>query len=145
MKNIITKIALAFLLAMGAGNTQAQHTYTPKPGTAERTAILDSLRFPLEAAVNQSVVFMVDHMKVQGDWAFFIATPHKRSGGRIDYRGTKYEWISQEAEEYAFGLVKRRGDIWVVVEHVYFANDVPWAGLWDTVPGVPRAIFPMYN
>jgi hypothetical protein len=139
MKNIITGTSLAFLFSLCAGHIQAQHTYTPRPGTAERTAILDSVRFPLEAAVNQSVVFVVDHMKVQGDWAFLIATQQKRSGGKIDYRGTKYELYENEC---TCALVRRRGDTWVVVDSVYFMSDVWWWELWDRVPGAPRAIFP---
>lgn len=89
--------------------------------------------------MNQSVVFVVDHMKVQGDWAFLIATQQKRSGGKIDYRGTKYELYENEC---TCALVRRRGDTWVVVDSVYFMSDVWWWELWDRVPGAPRAIFP---
>ena len=71
--------------------------------------------------MNQSVVFAVDHMKVQGDWAFLIATQQKRSGGKIDYRGTKYELYENEC---TCALVRRRGDTWVVVDSVYFMSDV---------------------
>ncbi len=131
---------LACLMGLFSSGLHAQ--YTPKPGTAERTAILDVVRFPLQADVNQSVVFVVKHMKVQGDWAFLIGTPETKSGGRINYRGTKYEEVAQEVDEITIALLKRKGGKWVALDCVYFCGDVWWWGLWERYPGCPRSIFP---
>jgi hypothetical protein len=131
---------LACLMGLFSSGLHAQ--YTPKPGTAERTAILDVVRFPLQADVNQSVVFVVKHMKVQGDWAFLIATPETKSSERINYRGTKYEEVAQEVDEITIALLKRKGGKWVASDCAYFSGDVWWWGLWERYPGCPRSIFP---
>jgi hypothetical protein len=92
--------------------------------------------------VNQSVVFVVKHMKVQGDWAFLIATPETKSSERINYRGTKYEEVAQEVDEITIALLKRKGGKWVASDCAYFSGDVWWWGLWERYPGCPRSIFP---
>ena len=56
---------------------------TPIRGCDERKAILDAVRAPLESDINQKVIFVVDHMKVDGDWAFVKATPKTKDGRPI--------------------------------------------------------------
>ncbi|MCU1290074.1 MAG: hypothetical protein JWN60_2303, partial [Acidobacteria bacterium] len=48
----------------------AQKTYTPAKGSAERAAILNALRVPVEKALKQKIQFAVNEFKVQGNWAF---------------------------------------------------------------------------
>lgn len=132
---------ICFLGFLACGSLGAQ-PYTPKKGSAERTAILDAVRFPLQAAINENVIFVVDHMKVEGTWAFLIATPKTKSGGQIDYRGTKFAADAQEADELTVALLRKTGGKWVSVTHGYFTTDVWWDGLWKEYPGCPRSIFP---
>ncbi len=72
-------LALAFAPA-----AQAQAAYTPEKGSAERKAILDALRVPVERQLKQKVVFVADNFKVQGNWAFVggtAAEPERRRAG----------------------------------------------------------------
>lgn len=124
-----------------ASTTVAQHT--PEKGSAERKAITDALRVPVEKKLKQSVVFNIDHLKVQDDWAFMLGAPRKPSGGRLDYCKTAY------AEAQAAGMFddnisallhKVRGR-WRVVRYVIGATDVPYIG-WDEQYHAPSGIFP---
>ena len=130
------------LAGLFIGGSLSAQPHTPKPGTAERTAILDAVRFPLQAAINQKVIFVVEHMKVEGKWAFLKATPKTKAGGQISYKGTKFAEDADEADELTVALLKKRGGKWVAVSHAYFTTDVWWDGLWNDHPGCPRSIFP---
>ena len=59
-----------------ASTTVAQ--YTPEKGSVERKAITDALRVPVEKKLKQSVVFNIDHLKVQNGWAFMFGAAKAR-------------------------------------------------------------------
>ncbi|MBL9153797.1 MAG: hypothetical protein JNK37_14985 [Verrucomicrobiales bacterium] len=115
--------------------------HTPARGSAERTAILDPVRRILESEINQRVVFVVDHLKVDGSWAFFKGTPQTRDGKPINYRGTRYEQDSEEADEITVALLGKVDGRWTVIQHGFFTTDVWWHRLWERVPGCPSSIF----
>ena len=64
--------------------------HEPEKGSAERKAILDALRIPVERDLKQRVVFNADHFKVSGNWAFVSGSPQTPAGGRPDYSATKF-------------------------------------------------------
>ena len=64
--------------------------YTPEKGSAERKAITGALRVKEEKKVKQSVVFKIDHLKVQDDWAFLFGAPRRPDGGKLNYSKTPY-------------------------------------------------------
>ena len=120
--------------------TVAQHT--PEKGSAERKAITDALRVPVEKKLKQKVVFNIDHLKVQDDWAFLLGAPRKPNGGEVDYSKTSY------AKAVALGMfddgisallhkVKGR---WRVVKYVIGATDVVYVE-WDKQYRAPSGIF----
>jgi len=119
-----------------------QQPYTPKQGDAERRAITDALRAPVEKQLKQKVVFKIDHLKVQGDWAFLRGVPQQPGGGALDYKGTPYG-DAVEAGAFDDGIVallrKRKGG-WQVVQFVVGATDVPYVD-WDKKYRAPSAIF----
>src|SRR5689334_14376966 len=80
----------AFILVTLCLSASAQ-TYTPKQGSAERKALMDALRVPVEKDLGKKVVFKIDHLKLQGDWAFMRGVPQQPNGARMDYRGTAYQ------------------------------------------------------
>jgi hypothetical protein len=116
--------------------------YTPEKGSVERKAITDALRVPVEKKLKQSVVFNIDHLKVQDDWAFMLGAPRKPNGGELDYSKTSY------AKAVALGMFddgisallhKVRGR-WRVVRYVIGATDVPYIE-WDKQYRAPSGIF----
>jgi len=134
--------ALICSLGLVACSSLSAQSYTPAKGTAERTAILDTVRFPLQAAVNESIVFVVNHMKVEGSWAFLMAVPQTKAGGKINYSGTQFAADAAESDELTVALLQKSGGKWNTVQHAYFTTDVWWEGLWNQHPGCPRSIFP---
>ena len=116
--------------------------YTPEKGSVERKAITDALRVPVEKKLKQSVVFNIDHFKVQDDWAFMLGAPRKPNGGKLDYSKTSY------AKAVALGmfddgisaLLRKVRGRWTVVKYVIGATDVVYVE-WDKQYRAPSGIF----
>jgi len=117
--------------------------YTPDKGSAERKAITDALRVPVEKRLKQEVVFKIDHLKVQKGWAFLLGTPRRPDGGQIDYRNTIYAEAQKAGafDDGVMALLHRVGGQWRVVQYVIGATDVAYIG-WDRKFHAPSAIFP---
>lgn len=117
-------------------------TRTPAPGSAERKAIMDALRAPVEKELNKKVVFKVDHLKVLDGWAFMRGVPQQPGGRKMDYRNSPYqEAISDGAfDDWICALLRKEGAKWRVVKYVIGATDVAYIG-WDEEYGAPSTIF----
>ncbi len=144
---ILLFVAFSALIAIAqsGGSTKGLNgeVYTPEKGSAERKAILDTLRVPIEKKLKQSVVFKIDHFNVQNGWAFILATPQKPDGGAPDYRGTVYQ-SAVDAGAFDNGVVALLHNVngkWKLVNYVLGATDVPYID-WDKTYHAPRAIFP---
>lgn len=87
----------------------APRTYQPKPGSAERKAILDALRKPISKDLKRKVIFKVHHLKVCNGWAWTMVTALKPDGSEP---GHEEFWGS------AGGLLRKRalsGKCWFQV------------------------------
>jgi hypothetical protein len=120
----------------------ADALHSPAQGGAERKAILDSLRPPIEADVGQSVVFKVNRIRVQDGWAFVNAQPLRPSGATVDYSKTRYR---AQIEAGAFddavsALLHHQNGAWKVVVFDIGATDVVWDP-WPAQYGAPKGIF----
>jgi hypothetical protein len=137
-------LLLALLTAAAQGGpAQKQPTpHTPKQGDAERAAIVEALRAPVRKQLKQNVIFQIDHLKVQGDWAFLRGVPQRPAGGALDYKGTPYQTAVDAGafDDGVVALLRRRKGRWQVVQYVIGATDVPYIG-WDKKYRAPSAIF----
>ena len=134
---------LFLLLGVFLSDAAAQgEVSTPRGGDRERRAILDALRVPVEKELGPKVVFKVDHLKVQGGWAFLRGVPQRPGGKAVDYKGTVYEQAREDGvfDDGICALLRKRGGKWHVVKYVVGATDVPYVG-WDEEFGAPAAIF----
>ena len=133
--------SLILALAVGA-QAQEQQPYTPKQGDAERRAITDALRAPVEKQLKQKVVFKIEHLKVQSDWAFLRGVPQQPGGAALDYKGTPYQTAVEEGafDDGIVALLRKRKGRWQVVQFVVGATDVPYVD-WDKKYRAPSAIF----
>lgn len=124
------------------GGTAKTGAYTPDRGSPERKAILDALRVPIEKELKQSVIFKIDHFKVQSDWAFVLGQPQQPDGSRLDYSGTVYQKAVDAGafDDGVIGLLRNTNGKWRVVQYVIGATDVPYVD-WDKKYRAPRAIF----
>lgn len=115
---------------------------TPPPGSAERKAILDVLRIPVEAELKQNVVFVIGKLNVGSGWAFMAGNPQRKDGKAIDYRGTRYQEAVQAGmfDDNICALLKKEAGGWKVIRYVLGATDVAWDG-WDREFGVPAELF----
>jgi hypothetical protein len=133
--------ALVIIVAV-AGAASAQEGHTPAPGSAERKAIADALRAPVEKELRQKVVFKIDHLKASGDWAFLRGVPQRPGGGRVDYSATPYRQRIEDGvfDNWICALLRKRAGKWQVVKYVIGATDVVYEG-WDEEYKAPSSIF----
>src|SRR5215218_2507203 len=118
---------------------------TPAAGSAERTAILDAARAPLERELRQVVRFRVDHLRVHGAWAFLSAVPQRTDARSIRYAGTPWAAAVDAGafDEQVSALLRRDAHGWRVVAWDLGATDVVWEN-WPTRFGAPRDVFPSW-
>jgi hypothetical protein len=120
-----------------------QGAYTPEKGSAERTAILNALRVPVERELKQKIVFNVENFKVQGNWAFLSGDPQNSKGGRPNYKNTPYQKAidADMFDNNFFALLKKTGGKWKVVTYAIGCTDVCYATWWKDYKA-PKTIFP---
>lgn len=126
--------------------TFCQTPTSPKQGSAERKAILDAMRVPIEKDLKQKVKFQVDHLRVLGKWAFMSGKTLTPAGNKIDYRKTKYREALEAGafDDWACALLKKEGSKWKIVRFAIGATDVVWDG-WYQEFKAPKSIFPYGN
>lgn len=138
------RIGLFLLVSiMMTSVASAQEAYTPERGSKVRKDIVDALRVPVEKELGQEIIFIVNELKVSGNWAFFQAIPQKPGGGLPDFSRTKY----QEAIDGDYfdnnvnSLLKKSGGKWKIVTYEIGCTDVCYA-LWWKEYQAPKSIFP---
>ncbi len=132
------------MLCLGlASSALGQRVYTPDRGSAERKAILDALRVPVERDLKQKIVFATDHFNVSGTWAFLGGTPQTPSGGQPNYRGTRYQEARSAGffDNNFFAILRKTSGQWRVVTYAIGCTDVCYADWWRRHKA-PKAIFP---
>ncbi len=140
LKKLFAVLSIALIFAV---SNFAQTVRTPEKGSADRAAILNVLRVPVERELKQKVQFSIDHFSVQGNWAFLTGAPQNSSGGEPDYNETQYK---DAIENGAFdnnisALLKKTGGKWKVVKYQIGCTDVCYL-LWSKDYKAPKAIFP---
>ncbi len=121
----------------------------PKPGSALRQAALQAVRERLGKDVKGEVVFLVDSLRVQGDWAFASLRPRRPSLKMIDWKGTIHEERAKEGllDDGLYALLRREANekgvkVWRVKEFDLGPTDVSWLAWPDLHPGMPKAVLP---
>lgn len=142
MKALLIPALMLSILIMASANANAAEPHTPKPGSPERKALMDALRLPVQAELKKPVIFKVDRLKVQGDWAFLAGVPLKPDGSEMDYRDTIHQEAIREGafDGGIFALLQNRNGQWQTVRHIIGATDVPYVD-WPQEFGAPEAIF----
>ena len=77
-------LCLALVILGATTPLSAQTPHTPKPGSPERQAICDAMRAFVQAECAESppqpVVFKIDTLRVQGDFAYLECLPQFNDG-----------------------------------------------------------------
>ena len=121
----------------------AAQVMTPPRGSPLRAAILDAVRPMVEAEVGKPVEFVVNDLRILGEWAFASLTPQRPGGGAVEYLYTRYQtaWENDMFGYTVSALLRLTPKGWLVYQYDFGATDVPWIGWWDYYP-VPREVFP---
>jgi hypothetical protein len=141
LKKLLISLSIILIPACAA---VAQKVYTPEKGSAERAAVLNALRVPVEKRLKQKISFNVETFNVQeGVWAFLSGEPLSTDGGRPNYKNTPYaEAVEAGAfDNNFFALLKKTGGKWKVVTYAIGCTDVCYAGWWKDYKA-PKAVFP---
>ncbi|WP_292655011.1 hypothetical protein [Nitratifractor sp.] len=106
MKSLSFAIVLTLMMAIGTGSGAAgplrnSGVSLPAPGTMERRAILDDLRYWVRTHLGLKVRFVVRHLKVKSGWAWVVTEPQSPDGTQ------RYEPLS--------ALLKKGKNCWAVV------------------------------
>lgn len=134
---------ITFLIVLSFTAAAAQSVYTPEKGSAERKAILDALRVPVERQLKQKVVFAAENFNVDGNWAFIGGQPQSADGGALDYSATQYAEAQRQGmfDSNIFALLKKTAGTWRVVTFRIGCTDVCYADWWKRYKA-PKAVFP---
>ena len=140
---IKTAVLCAVCLALLIPPASAMRFHTPAPGSAERTAIMDALRGPVETDLGQPVIFVVKTLRVTDDWAFLHAVPKRPDGSDVDYSKTSYREDQRDGgfDDQVAALLARDGNGWKVVTFSIGFTDVVW-DTWDEIYGAPAWLWP---
>lgn len=115
---------------------------TPKPGSAERAAIMNAARIPVARALGQPVIFVVSVLRTDGRWAYLQAVPQRPDGQPLDWRTTPFahEWARDAMSDVVMVLLRQERARWMAVDHVIGPTDVHWYNWLDDY-GLPEALF----
>jgi hypothetical protein len=112
-------------------------------GDPRRQAILDALRIPVSGELGAPIEFVVETLRVDGDFAFAQVSAQRPGGEAIDISRTPY--AEAEAEGMFDGptvvaLLRQSGGAWSVVTYAIGPTDVVWEP-WSAEYGAPAALF----
>ncbi len=131
------------LLAAALPAAAQSGVYTPKPGSSERKAIMNTLRVPVEKDLGMRVIFVIAPLtgdfRVLHDWAFVIAEFRHENG---DPMGNAYYNASNDSN-LVIALLRRVHGRWRIVTHDTGAVDVEWPE-WSRQYHAPAAVFPRF-
>jgi hypothetical protein len=137
-----TTLSLFLAILSTAALVPAQSgPHTPRAGSAERKGIMDAARVPVETEFKKKVVFKVNHLKVEDQWAFMIAVPEQEDG-KPAYVGTKYEAQAKAGffSNLVCVLLRKHNSKWKIVTYSIGPTDVVYED-WDRKYKAPSAIF----
>jgi len=143
MARRLTVLGVAALLALvTAGPSLAAVPYSPPRGSAERKAILEAVRKPVERGMKQKVIFIVDRLRVQGKWAFVRARPRSPAMKMLSFKGTRWEQDHKGGfiDDGVVALLRKDARGWLVIQWVMGPTDVAWDP-WPKEYGAPKALF----
>ena len=136
MKLIVTLI-LTTLISQQYGYGQNLRDFQKKneANTKERTAMLDLLRNDIKNNLEQDVVFVVNHFKVYGNYAWMEGSVQRKDGKEIRFPDPAYDCCHVEA------LFKKVNGSWVMKAHGAFSTDVWYTCILSSYPEASRLIF----
>ncbi len=140
-RNALRIFLAANFAALTLNAALAQRSHTPRPGSAERAAIMDAIRPTCERDLKQPVIFKVTLLNVGGDWAAARVMPIKPNGNEIDFSKTHYREDDAEGAFDSVGeaLLRRRNGAWSLVKWRFGGTDTELS-MWLEEFGLPASL-----
>ncbi len=140
MKKILT--SLIFIIGIQITHSQVVLDFKTKNenNIKDRTMMLDILRANLYERYQQEFIFVVNHFKVCGNFAWFEGNAQRKDGKTIRFNPNEEHTCCQVTS-----LFKKSNGKWYIVESGAFGTDIWWYGISSRHPTAPRAIFPIDN
>lgn len=115
---------------------------TPQRGDPTRQALMDAARPVIAGDIGQNVLFVVDVLRTDGQWAYLQATPTQPTGLPLDWSTTNYaeDWQADAMSDLVMVLFVKQNGSWQVVDYVVGPTDVFWYG-WIEQYGLPEVLF----
>ena len=122
------KLCLLFVLASNsiAATAQVSSMAPPKPGSAQRAAILNATRPAVETELRTKVEFVPSCVQVWNGWALLTAEPQRPGGQKIDRRILS-DWDNRDGLTVS-ALLRFRYGRWNLVGYALGATDVWYDG-----------------
>lgn len=120
---------------LGYGQTLRDFKKKTEENTKERTTMLDLLRADIKNYLEQDVVFVVNHFKVYGTYAWMEGTVQRKDGKEIVFTEDAYDCCHVEA------LFKKVNGSWILKENGAFSTDVWYACIVSSYLEASRQIF----
>jgi hypothetical protein len=139
MKHVVSIVSFMLLTFMPVMSQVQDFKTKNSNNQAQRTQMLDALRGEVKKLIRQEVVFVVDHFKVSGEYAWFEGSVQRKDGGEIQLNDEDFDCCK------ATCLFVKRGAKWSIAEYGAFGRDAWWSGIGQRFPRAPRAIFPEYG
>jgi hypothetical protein len=143
MNRKATIIAHWLFLLISSTAMATDDVWIPLPGSAERMQILDVARnkVAIDMKRENGFKFIVDDLRVSGNWAFLIATPVTDDLSPIELDCANADG---EMDHTVATLLKRTRGTWEIIEGgVVCAGDAFWMTWHENLRGtVPDGIFP---
>ena len=140
MKKIIFSYCLLALCSIFSANLEAQIIYDFKVKNAsnekERTAMLDVLRASMYQYEKQQFIYVVDHFKASGNYAYFTGKAQRKDGKAITFP----EYQTRDCCDVSALFVKKGGK-WYIEDSCIFPTDACSYGIGSRHPQAPIAIF----
>lgn len=136
----VLSIFVAVLMTVVSGPALALTFREPAKGSAERAAIMDTLRPAVEAEMRGPVEFVVTTIRVTPNWAFVQVEPQRPGGGVIDPEETGFAGDADMMDGLTvYGLMGFQAGRWNLIDHMVGPTDVGYA-VWQQRYGVPAVL-----
>jgi hypothetical protein len=142
LARLVMVVSLAFS-ALVPGAVAEPRFSMPRAGSAERAAVLDAARLPVEKDLGQRIVFDVKTLRVTPAWAFLHGVPRRPDGKPVDYAKSIYANVARDGtfSGEAAVLLARDGTGWRLVTYSVGFADAVWEA-WDEEFGAPSWLWP---
>jgi hypothetical protein len=135
--------ALTALAIAGFSASASAQVETPPQGSPVRAAILEAIRGIAVAEFGSPIEFVVNDIRVLGEWAYADVHPQRPGGDEIFYTYTRYQanWDAGALDQTAVVLLRETPAGWLVYEYSFGATDVQWVN-WVGMYPAPIEVFP---